>query len=434
MIWGDRRALAELVRTLGEDPAIGQVLVFYDQPYGLTGAAEESWRAVREGVIAGAARQPGARRWSPRRCPSCSTTTPRGSSPRPASPRRLVCEPGCDAPPRVATGGGDPARLREIAARRATVDRGPRASGWPSTRPRSCCAAHGVAVPRGPGGLGRGRRRRGRCDELGGHVALKLSAATVQHKSELGGVALELRGAEDEVAGAYRRLALLSGAHEGSVLAERMAAPGRRADRGRPHRWRRAGAGARARRHLDRAARRRRDRAAARGRGPDRACAPRAAGRAAAGRRTRRPAAVDLEAAARLAERSASCWSQAFACGRSSCNPVSWSEAGGAVAVDAAISAARGGVAMHDVIVVGGGFAGVTAARECCAPGPHGAAARGPRPARRADVERAAGRERGSSSAAPGCTGISRTRSRSSTRAGLRGESSARCGASRAGM
>ena len=45
-------------RALGEDPAIGGVLVFYDQPYGLTGASEESWRAVREGIIAGAARSP----------------------------------------------------------------------------------------------------------------------------------------------------------------------------------------------------------------------------------------------------------------------------------------------------------------------------------------------------------------------------------------
>ena len=58
VIWGDREALAELVRALGEDPAIGGVLVFYDQPYGLTGASEESWRAVREGIIAGAARSP----------------------------------------------------------------------------------------------------------------------------------------------------------------------------------------------------------------------------------------------------------------------------------------------------------------------------------------------------------------------------------------
>ena len=35
--------------------AIDQVLVFYDQPAGLKGAVEESWRAVREGIIGGAA-------------------------------------------------------------------------------------------------------------------------------------------------------------------------------------------------------------------------------------------------------------------------------------------------------------------------------------------------------------------------------------------
>ena len=58
MIWGDATALAELVRALGEDPSIGQVLVFYDQPHGLTGAAEESWRAVREGVMLGARLSP----------------------------------------------------------------------------------------------------------------------------------------------------------------------------------------------------------------------------------------------------------------------------------------------------------------------------------------------------------------------------------------
>src|SRR6185312_1299054 len=50
--------LAELVRALGEDPAIGQVLVFYDQPHGMTGAPAESWRAVREGVMLGASLSP----------------------------------------------------------------------------------------------------------------------------------------------------------------------------------------------------------------------------------------------------------------------------------------------------------------------------------------------------------------------------------------
>ena len=44
-----------LVQTLGADPSIGRVLVFYDQPPNLDGAIKESWDAVREGIIAGAA-------------------------------------------------------------------------------------------------------------------------------------------------------------------------------------------------------------------------------------------------------------------------------------------------------------------------------------------------------------------------------------------
>jgi succinyl-CoA synthetase beta subunit len=62
-------------------------------------------------------------------------------------------------------------------------------------------------------------------DELGGNVVLKLSSPTVQHKSDLGGVALGLRS-PDQVREAYRRLAALAAAHDGTVLAEQMAAPG----------------------------------------------------------------------------------------------------------------------------------------------------------------------------------------------------------------
>ena len=47
----------------------------------------------------------------------------------------------------------------------------------------------------------------------------------MQHKSELGGVALGLRSA-DEVRAAYGPLAELAAAHDGCVLAERMAPPG----------------------------------------------------------------------------------------------------------------------------------------------------------------------------------------------------------------
>jgi hypothetical protein len=61
--------------------------------------------------------------------------------------------------------------------------------------------------------------------ELGGHIALKLSASSVQHKSELGGVVLGLADAA-EVRSVYARLAQLAARHDGVVLAERMAAPG----------------------------------------------------------------------------------------------------------------------------------------------------------------------------------------------------------------
>ena len=72
---------------------------------------------------------------------------------------------------------------------------------------------------------------------------------------------------------------------------------------------------------------------------------------------------------------------------------------------------------MHDVIVVGGGFAGVTAAREAARRG-RDAAPRGARPARRTHLD-GRGTTTTSSSAAAGCTGTSRTRGRRSLRAGL---------------
>ena len=188
MIWGDREALAELVRALGEDPSIGRVVVFYDQPYGLTGASEESWRAVREGIIAGAARSP---------VPTLVSST---------LPELLDDESAWEfARAGVAAAAGlrtgircaaercattaDPDRLRAVAALARTV--GERGDGrWLAEHEaKGLLRTHGIPVPGG-------RVVSGEDDavvaleELGGDVALKLSSATVQHKSELGGVAL----------------------------------------------------------------------------------------------------------------------------------------------------------------------------------------------------------------------------------------------------
>lgn len=226
MIWGDRGALAELVRALGEDPSIDQVLVFYDQPHGLTGASEESWRAVREAVVTGAALSPVATL-------VCSTL-----------PELLdddaaweFARAGVAAAAGLRTGlrcaaahfrsPGGPSRLREIAAvARGLRQRGERPTGeWLAEHEaKGLLRAHGVSVPEG-------RLVAGEDDavaalgELGGHVALKLSAATVQHKSELGGVALDLRS-ELDVRLAYRHLAPRARQYDAAVLAERMAPSG----------------------------------------------------------------------------------------------------------------------------------------------------------------------------------------------------------------
>jgi acetate---CoA ligase (ADP-forming) len=222
MLWGERGALAELVRTLGEDPEVGQVLVFYDQPHGLTGAPKESWRAVREAVIAGAALSPVAT--------LVSSTLPELLDDRAAlefARAGIAAAAGLRTGMRCAAARwierGDPARLHEIAATARMVD-GSEGDWLAEHEAKGLLAAHGVAVPRGRVVSDEDDAVRALA-ELGGHVVLKLSAATVQHKTELGAVALDLRGAE-ELRGAYRRLATLAAAHDGRVLAERMAAPG----------------------------------------------------------------------------------------------------------------------------------------------------------------------------------------------------------------
>ena len=225
MIWGDREALAALVRTLGEDPGVGEVVVFYDQPHGLTGASEESWRAVREGVIAGAAISP---------VPTLvSSTLPEllddesawqfigAGVPAIAGLRTGLRCAAAALSPTV----GDPARLREIAATARAVEASANEGEWLAEHEaKALLEAHGVPVPRGRVVSGEDDAASA-LQELGGDIVLKLSAATVQHKSELGGVAVGLRSPA-EARGAYRRLAELADAHDGVVLAERMAAPG----------------------------------------------------------------------------------------------------------------------------------------------------------------------------------------------------------------
>jgi acetyl-CoA synthetase len=225
MIWGDRPALAALVATLGEDPAIGQVVVFYDQPHGLTGAAEESWRAVWEGLAMGAAASP---------VPTIvSSTLPELLDDRAAwefAGAGVAAAAGLRTGLRCAaariSAPGDPQRLREIATTARQAARSDPANGeWLAEHEaKALLRSRGLPVPEGRVVLGEDDAAAA-LRELGGRIVLKLSSPLVQHKSELGGVIVGL-GSESEAREAYRWLEPLAVEHGGVVLAERMLAPG----------------------------------------------------------------------------------------------------------------------------------------------------------------------------------------------------------------
>ncbi len=232
MIWGEGETLRQIVRALGEDPAIDLVLAFYDQFPELTGAVADASDAVREGIIAGAGD-------SPATTMICSTLPEllddaaawqcvQAGIPAVAGLRTGLA---CAAALRVAP--GDPARLLEIErAAEAARDAGAGA-GAGAGADVDWLAEHESKALLRTGGVDvvAGRLVRDEDDavlafaELGGPIGLKLSAARIQHKSDFGGLELSLRS-ETEVRAAFGRLRALAGATNAAVLAERMAGPG----------------------------------------------------------------------------------------------------------------------------------------------------------------------------------------------------------------
>jgi acetyl-CoA synthetase len=222
LIWGEVEPLRDIVIAAGSDPEIDQVLVLYDQPAGIDGAPDASWSAVREGILTGAAGSPAP--------VALASTLPElldddaavrfaaaGIPPVAGLRTGLACVAALRQPP------GDPARLREIGA--AAMERHqPGADGWLAEH-EAKQLLRAAELP-----VVDGRLVDGEDDavlalaELGGPVALKLSGAGLLHKSELGGLALDLHS-EDDVRSAHRRLAAL-GVDGAAVLAERMSPPG----------------------------------------------------------------------------------------------------------------------------------------------------------------------------------------------------------------
>ena len=225
MIWGDVPALSRLIQTVGGDKSVDQLLVFYDQPADLEGAPEESWRAVREGIEAGAAAL---------RLPVIvSSTLPELLDDAAAwrfaqagVPTAAGLRTGLRCAAALARERGDPARLRAIAAaaRRAGAAHNGGGAWLAEHEAKALLRERGARVVEGRLVDGEAAALEA-FEALGRAVALKLTSPALQHKSELGAIELDLRSPH-EVRRAYLRLAELGSADGAGVLMERMAPPG----------------------------------------------------------------------------------------------------------------------------------------------------------------------------------------------------------------
>ena len=223
LIWGDTERLRDIIVAAGEDPSIDRILIFYDQ------AADSgrggSWAAVRRGIAQAAV---------------ASGTPVMVSSTLPElldeSSALEFMEAGIPAVAGLRTGlacaaalgehPGDPGRLREIGsgARRAALSAHGNGTRWLAEHDaKELLRSAGLGVPEGRLVVDEDDAVAA-LSELGGHVAVKLSAPALQHKADIGALALGL-STEDAVRDAHRRLTALGIEHAG-VLVEQMAPPG----------------------------------------------------------------------------------------------------------------------------------------------------------------------------------------------------------------
>jgi acetyl-CoA synthetase len=221
LIWAETERLREIVLAAGDDPAIDQLLVFHDTPQDLSPEAAESWAATRAGLAQGAAGADAAAIFAStlpdligeeiiRELAAEGIAAVAGLSTAVLAARELRRTPG------------DPARLREIAA--AAGVRGEPGEWLGEAEAKALLRAAGVPTPEGR--LARSAAEAGDvAAELRPPLALKLSGPRIQHKSDIGALALGLCSPEQVGAEADRMLALPEAAGA-RLLVEEMAPAG----------------------------------------------------------------------------------------------------------------------------------------------------------------------------------------------------------------
>jgi acetyl-CoA synthetase len=220
MIWGEADLLAEIVRVVGDDPAIDQLLLCYDQPE----HADPSWAAVRAGLLAGAAKADAAS--------LIASTLPdlldhdaalefgRHGLPAIAGLRSaLACARALRAP------AADPVRLHEISAAARRLGAGAADSSWLGEgQTKRLLRDAGIAVPAGDE-ADEADEAAAIAERVGWPVAVKLSGPTVPHKTDVGGLALGVAD-QAELRAAFARLRSVPVEGAARILIERMVEPG----------------------------------------------------------------------------------------------------------------------------------------------------------------------------------------------------------------
>ena len=221
LIWGDVELIANIVATTGDDPGLGQVVAYYDQPQDMDPASADEWERTLDGIALGAQRSTAG--------VVVASTLP-DTLPEPDVLRLL--DQGVPAVWGLRTGlvvadalrrpAGDPRRLAQIAT---AADGRTQPGRWLAEHEaKSLLQAHGIPVPDGRVVIDVDDAV-SVADGIGYPVAAKLSAPDLQHKSDIGALALGLSDAA-AVRDAYSRLRRVPGHERDDVLVEAMAQPG----------------------------------------------------------------------------------------------------------------------------------------------------------------------------------------------------------------